>query len=330
MHHYIWFKAAIDTFYKNTRAVIIIRNLDGEGGVLPLALDNGFPRRLFFMAAEELGEQSETIFGSKESADALAYAFKNTRKPGRFGHFCADSYFVTALKSTFSKSGFVATAPVRGAPFIDLDKGWADPISKLSSRYRSDFRRMGKKAKSLGNVEVDIVTPSPENVMHYLAEAFDVETRGWKGRAGTSLLKDKKRADFYRRYAVLASERGILRIAFLRIDRKAVATQIAVQSDEGYWLLKIGYDEDYRNCSPGNLLMMETIKYSVDQGLNRYEFLGKAAPWTKKWTTTEHPTIRLRVYPYNFNGIAALILDGSGIVLKRIKERIAAAKKAGA
>ncbi len=51
--------------------------------------------------------------------------------------------------------------------------------------------------------------------------------------------------------------RESLRIAFLRIAGRPVAMQIAVERAQRLWLLKIGYDEEYARCSPGQLLMLE-------------------------------------------------------------------------
>ena len=60
--------------------------------------------------------------------------------------------------------------------------------------------------------------------------------------------------------------------------------QMAVEDGGGLWLLKIGYDRAYGRCSPGMLLMRETIRYAAEAGLGRYEFLGCSATWTRVWT----------------------------------------------
>jgi len=319
MHQHIWMQAAAETLYRD-RKLHILKTGQGSGaGVGGFVYQKGFPGRLFLMGAEELGEQADLTFGSMNSANALAQAIKNTGRAGRFGHFAANSEFVEALHTVFSKGGYVAMAPVQGAPFIDLNDEWSEPLLKLTSRYRSDFRRMRRKAEALGAVTSEVLSPTPQTVDAILAEAIDVETRGWKGRAGTSLLEDEQKAAFYKRYAELASAEGILRVAFLRIENKAVATQIAVETDGGFWFLKIGYDEEFKKCSPGNLLILETIKHAVAQNLERYEFLGKATGWTRTWTKTEHPAVRLRAYPYTIRGVTALMIDGVDIALKRMK-----------
>jgi CelD/BcsL family acetyltransferase involved in cellulose biosynthesis len=319
MQDAIWRQACVETLYPD-HDIILLR--DGSDTALgAFARQRRFPNRLFLMGSEEIGDPVDLLFRDRAGAEALAQSFKKLGLAGRFGHFPAASLFVTALHSAFSKGGFVATAPIEGSPFIALDEGWRDPMSQLSSRYRSDFRRMRKRADALGKVTTEILSPGPEAVHALLDEAVAVETLGWKGRAGTSLAKNERIATFFRRYTTLAAEQGILRIAFLRIDGTAVAMQIAVECHDRFWLFKIGYNEEYAHCSPGNLLMLETLKYATERGLAAYEFLGKAAPWTKAWTSTEHENIRLRVYPYTLRGLVALAIDGSLMAFTRMKRR---------
>ena len=59
-------------------------------------------------------------------------------------------------------------------------------------------------------------------------------------------------------------------------------------------------------CSPGNLLICETLRYAARQGLESYEFLGSSDPWTRVWTRDERQTVCLRIYPYNLAGVAAM------------------------
>ena len=128
---------------------------------------------------------------------------------------------------------------------------------------------------------------------------------------------------FFRRYGQLASDAGIFRLCFLRIDGKAIAMTIAAECDDAFWQFKIGYDESYKNCSPGTLLQIETVRHAAKLGLARYEFLGNGA-WTKEWTDDAHPIMRLRYYPFNFASAAAFFADGSIAAGKRLKKRMRA------
>ena len=110
-------------------------------------------------------------------------------------------------------------------------------------------------------------------------------------------------------------------MCFLKIGGVAAATQIAVESGGGFWLLKVGYDENFARCSPGNLLMLESLRYAANRGLKSYEFLGSAEPWTEMWTDRVRPCVSVWAYPNNFRGAAALALDAVRFASERLSRR---------
>ncbi len=96
-----------------------------------------------------------------------------------------------------------------------------------------------------------------------------------------------------------------------------MAVQFAIEEARRFWLLKIGYDEKFARCSPGNLLVCETLRYAARQGLESYEFLGSSDHWTRSWTLDERQTVCLQFYPYSIAGLAALTQQ----VLNTFKKR---------
>jgi hypothetical protein len=86
-------------------------------------------------------------------------------------------------------------------------------------------------------------------------------------------------------------------------------------------LLKIGYDEAYRRCSPGQLLMLEVIRDAARRGLQRVEFLGFSAPWTRVWTEVERPMSTVRFFPLRPGSIVPAARHALGqLARKRSRE----------
>jgi CelD/BcsL family acetyltransferase involved in cellulose biosynthesis len=197
----------------------------------------------------------------------------------------------------------------RGCPWIPLDARWTQPEQQLNAGRRSDLRRAMRTAGTMGPVTFDVARPTPGELGPLLDEAFRVEAGSWKGRAGTALASDSVRAPFYRWYAAAACRTGNLLVCFLRIGGKAAAMQIAVTCGERFWLLKIGFDDAFARCSPGTLLIRETVRYAASQGMQAYEFLGVDEPWTRMWTERVRPCVSLRAYPANWHGLSGLATD---------------------
>src|SRR3989441_12058103 len=97
----------------------------------------------------------------------------------------------------------------------------------------------------------------------------------------SALASDLSRGAFYRRYAAAASRTGVLRLCYLRIGERTAAVQFALEAEGRFWLLKIGYDPAFARCSPGPLLLWETVRYAAPRGVGPYEFLGGPEPWIR-------------------------------------------------
>jgi CelD/BcsL family acetyltransferase involved in cellulose biosynthesis len=173
----------------------------------------------------------------------------------------------------------------------------------------------------LGAVDTQVLCPAPRELSTLLSSAFEVESRSWKSTASTALTRDETRGAFFREYCDYASRRGELRLCFLTIGGRPVACQIAVASGGAFWLLKVGYDQEFSRCSPGNLLVSETIRYAADQGLRSYEFLGTAEPWTKVWSSHERDFVSVYAYPRTPTGIAAFGADIAAAARRRLSRQ---------
>lgn len=220
-----------------------------------------------------------------------------------------ESNSLQALRRAYRWRALMFQRRQPNCPYIELDDSWVEPETHLNSGRRSDLRRARRKAEQLGPVTTEIHTPDLCDLPRLLDTAFEVEALSWKGAEGTALAHDADRAVFYRQYAQAACVEGILRIGFLRIGNRVAAMQLAIEHGSGFWLLKVGYDERFATCSPGMLLMRETIRYAAEAGLRTYEFLGHAETWTRIWTKTERSYVSLHVYPIGVRGLSALAAD---------------------
>ena len=226
---------------------------------------------------------------------------------------------LAALKKAYHGKAIVFCRPALGCPWIALDDSWVQPEQHVNSGRRSDLRRARRNAKKIGPVTSEILSPTREELPSLLDEVYRIEAAGWKGRNKTAILHDRPQGEFYRRYALRASDRGMLRLCFLRIAGEAAAVQLAVVTGGRFWLFKIGYSEKFARYSPGVLLMLETIRYAVQAGLKSYEFLGAAEPWIRNWTTLEHGCTSFRAYPFNLRGVTALVIDATAALIRQVK-----------
>jgi len=278
-------------------------------------------RRLSLAGVNELFEPGNMVWTDERALERIFSVLARGGSPLLLERIGADSLSLKKLKRAYRGRAVIITRPQATCPFIALDESWLEPEQHLNSGRRSDLRRAGRKAEQLGLVTTEIHTPDLNELPQLLDIAFEVEAKSWKGETGTALAIDPHRAVFYRHFAEAACIEGILRICFLRIGDRVAAMQLAVEQGGGFWLLKVGYDAQFSGCSPGLLLMRDTIRYAVEAGLTSYEFLGRAESWTKVWTETEHPYVSVRVYPIGVRGMAALAADAVVATVRKWRKR---------
>lgn len=324
----MWIRACYDTLYGAGDAVLI----ETRGAVAPLARRGRVLPILVLAGAEELFESSEPAAVDAEAARGLAEAILERRRPVRFGHVPADGVFAPAFIAAARgpgskrgpkrgpKRGIVFAEPAGGSPVLKVPQG-TDPLTLLSSRRRSDLRRMRRRAEEIGPVAVEMRTPAPEEVAGLLDRAFAIEASGWKGRRHTAVTQNPVQTRFFYRYFTLAAAAGQCRIAFLTIGGETAAMQVMIEDDRALWLFKIGYDEHFARVSPGTLLFTEVIRQAAAEGLDRVEFLGQDTPWTALWETTLKRNIKLRYYPRTALGLATLARDGAMVTARRTWRR---------
>lgn len=309
MLHHLWLRTFVDVCGAEKALAVVVAGKPGVVAIAPLSRSRTPLKRLEFLGQEELSEAMDFLYQEGADLDVLAEAVARIGCPISLKRLPANSSALPALKRAYRHRGIVVVRPSAGCPWIALDKSWIEPEQHVNSGRRSDLRRARRNAEKLGGLACEIHTPSASEVGRLLDEAFRVETESWKGREGTSLSVDKTIGEYYRSYLVRACERGILRICFLHIGGNAAAMQLAIETGNRFWLLKIGRSDQFARCSPGVLLMIETIRHAARSGLQSYEFLGTAEPWVRTWTKLERPCVLFRAYPFGIRGMAALAVD---------------------
>ena len=319
MQYHAWAQCAATTVAKDYEVrVIVVGPPRQPTAIAPLVTRRGEYGRLELLGVDALHEPMDFLYADPSALHLLAQALLRMGCPLFLTRVPAESPVVEALRSAYRGRGLIICRTENGYPWVPLDASWTQPELKLNSGRRSDLRRARRAADKFGSVKFEIVNPGPEELVPLLEEAFRVEAAGWKGREGSALMHDQFRRKFYSQYAAEVCRKGLLRLCFMRIGGRPVAMQFAVESGNRFWLLKIGHDEAFERCSPGMLLILETLRYAATRELSAYEFLGSVESWTEMWTRMERPCLSLRAYPYNGRGMTSLAADACQAVWRKV------------
>jgi CelD/BcsL family acetyltransferase involved in cellulose biosynthesis len=179
------------------------------------------------------------------------------------------------------------------APYISLEGDFDGYEAGLSRNRRRSLRRQWKRLNSLGSVDMEVHRGGDE-LDGLLDELFAVEASGWKGEQGTAISSTPETNRFYRELAAWAADHGWLRLAFLRLDGRAIACDYALAHGRCWYSLKAGYADDLRDLGPGASLLREEIRHCYSEGMERIDLLGDADAFKASWTAQRSPRTWMR------------------------------------
>jgi CelD/BcsL family acetyltransferase involved in cellulose biosynthesis len=166
---------------------------------------------------------------------------------------------------------------------------------RLDARFRQNLRRRRRRLEEHGPVTFEIVTGG-DALDQALEDCFAIEASGWKGAEGSAIRARPELVGFYSAWARQLAQKKALRLCFLKVGEKRVAFHFAFVFNNRYYLPKCGFDEAFYECSPGQLLIVDVLKYCMEQKLETFEFLGFSMPWKRDWTPLVRPHATLMAY----------------------------------
>jgi CelD/BcsL family acetyltransferase involved in cellulose biosynthesis len=276
-----WIRAWHISFGGGPLRILVVRRSGQLAGVVPLQIRRGALRSptnphtpafdLVALDQEAVRTLADGIFAT--GARAVTLELLDARGTG-----------LAALRTAASEAGYrVEVRLAARSPYIRGERSLAALERSLSRNLRHDVERRLRRLCEAGAVSVEIAD-GRERLEELLEEGFAIEARGWKGERETAIASQAETRCFYMQVARWAASRGWLRLAFLRLDRRAIAFQFDLEHDRTYYSLKVGYDPEYERFSPGKVLAHTMVSRAVSSGLASYELLGRDEEWKRRWT----------------------------------------------
>jgi CelD/BcsL family acetyltransferase involved in cellulose biosynthesis len=169
------------------------------------------------------------------------------------------------------------------SPYLPLTGTWEDYLSALSAKFRSNLRNRMTRLARLGEPALELLTDGA-TIQAACGDVWRLEPSGWKRAAGTAITSDNAVHRFYTALVDRGSAAGWLRLLFLSVGGRRIATSYGACFRDRLFLFKTGYDPQYAACSPFKLLTYLAIREAYAQRLTEVDFLGDSEPWKREWT----------------------------------------------
>ena len=167
-------------------------------------------------------------------------------------------------------------------------------ISNRKSNIRKNAARYKRKLSEIGDLKIEIVTDTADLDRH-MDDYYSVYGKSWKRRESDPTL--------HRDLAKMAARNGWLRLGFLFISGKPIASQLWFSCNKYAYILKLSYDEEYKKYIPGVILTIEMVKYVIDKDkVTEIDYLIGDESYKKDWTPKRRERKGVWIFNDNIKG----------------------------
>jgi hypothetical protein len=172
--------------------------------------------------------------------------------------------------------------------------------SYWSSRHKEVRRGIRKVLGSLADQQTEYslaVLRDPAEMNMAVAEHGNLESAGWKGRAGTAIHAENAQGKCYARILTGFAERDQARVYQLRFDGVVVASLLTIVQNGVQAVLKTTFDESMAKYSPGRFIDYLAIADACeDPEISTIENYTSSKSVDRKWATGTRPICDVMFY----------------------------------
>ncbi len=178
-------------------------------------------------------------------------------------------------------------------PVATLPPGTMDDyLATLGKKERHEIRRKVRRAEASGAIELT----DAADALAELDDFIDLHQRRWgaDGLFPPTVGGDQSRVLIRRMFELFGAD-GPLRLTFLSIGGRRIASGIHFQTADGIMYYNAGVDPDARDLSPGVVMVHAYIERALAAGLTRMDFLRGDESYKYEWGSVDEPIQRLLV-----------------------------------
>ncbi|MGD2187938.1 MAG: GNAT family N-acetyltransferase [Desulfobacterales bacterium] len=248
-----------------------VRHKDELIGVAPLTVQNGTAR---LMGDADVCDYMDVIVAPGRGAEFFEVLLDHIKQQGilrlDLGAVRADSIVLGDLGRAAQRLNYeVFSEPEDVSMELELPSTWDEYLKQLTGKERHEIRRKLRRLNEAAEVNFRVVASKAEvsREIDLFLELFK------KNRSDKSDFMTDQRASFFRSLARAMAEARILKLFFLDLDETPAAAVLCFDYHSTMHLYNNGYDNQYRSLSVGLLSKVFTIRESIRQGKNKYDFL---------------------------------------------------------
>ncbi len=177
------------------------------------------------------------------------------------------------------------------SPYIPLPGNFEAYLAQIDKKQRHEIRR------KLRNVDQSLAEPGLYFTEDEEKLEADVQT------FIEMMAQDPNKRDFLtdamrqhiHNTARIAFEQGWLHLAFFTLDGEKAAASLSFNFNDRLWLYNSGWEWEYRDYSPGWVLLAYLIEWAAENGIQEFDFMRGDEPYKYKFGGVDRHVYRVTV-----------------------------------
>ena len=211
-----------------------------------------------------------------------------------FYNLLEDSPTIKALQSEAERRGWThQQVHLQPSPFIPLPKDYDEYLASIDKKQRHEIRRKLRNVEQ-SLAEGDWYIVENEDELHAETQAFiDMMAQD----PNKSKFLTDEMVQHLHNTAKAAFEHGWLQLSFFTVDGEKAAGYMSFIFNNRLWLYNSGWEWEYRDYSPGWVLLAYLLEWSIENGIDEFDFMRGNETYKYKFGGVDRHIYRVTLSP---------------------------------
>tara|TARA_B100000579_G_scaffold413491_1_gene406180 strand:- start:1483 stop:2586 length:1104 start_codon:yes stop_codon:yes gene_type:complete len=168
-----------------------------------------------------------------------------------------------------------------------LAEDWDQHYKTIKKRIRSDSERQIRRLKKIDTINFDIAE-SISDKKYIIEKMIEQKYNRYEKTKVWNMFKIQHYKDFYEKLAYLDSKRFQVHCSSLKVGNEIIATHVGIYNKRiFYYLMPANNFNEWEKFSPGRLLLIKLLEWSVKNKLSMFDFTVGGETYKKIWCDQE-------------------------------------------
>lgn len=165
---------------------------------------------------------------------------------------------------------------------LDLPKTFDEYVKGLSKSLRYEVRRPNREPYVSGRAVIRTAS-TPAEALEFFRVFSHLHEQRWKTRKQPGAFLLPKLKAFHQLWLAGAIQHDRVRLQTLWLDGNPIGALYVMKLNASYYFYQSGFDPEQTAHSPGTVLVSETIRMAIEEGMTTFDFLRGDEPYKLRW-----------------------------------------------